>query len=116
MLAPVIVGNVIKHVVSSHLCQDLEIDVGCNSSYVSFRTYISAKWEAFDDPQSGLEKYSWRVGTTPGGDNIVSAIDLHLTEIAVLSNSSNYHLDLPVKQKIFITVRAYNKAGLYYKV
>ena len=76
-----------------------------------YRTYISAKWYGFDDPQSGLEKYVWRAGTVLGGDNIVPATQLHLTQTAALINSSNFLLALPVNQKIYITVRAYNKAG-----
>jgi hypothetical protein len=76
-----------------------------------YRTYISAKWYGFDDPQSGLEKYVWRAGTVQGGDDIVPAIQLHLTQTAALISSSNFLLSLPVNQKIYITVRAYNKAG-----
>ena len=75
------------------------------------RTYIAAKWYGFHDPQCGLERYVWRAGTVPGGDDIVSPIELHLTDIAFLSNSTNYQLVLPVNKKIYISVRAYNKVG-----
>lgn len=75
-----------------------------------YRTYISAKWYGFDDPQSGLEKYVWRAGTTKGGSDIVSEIELHLTETAAIYNTT---LGLPLNQRIYVTVRAYNKAGIY---
>ncbi|CAG2247188.1 unnamed protein product [Mytilus edulis] len=82
-------------------------------SYQSMVIYLSAKWYGFDDPQSGLQKYVWRAGLKPGYGDIVSPIELHLTETATLLNSTSYNLDLPVNKRIFVTVRAYNKAGMY---
>lgn len=81
--------------------------------YLLYRIYLSAKWYGFDDPQSGLQKYIWRAGLKPGYGDIVSPIELHLTETAALLNSTSYNLDLPVNKRIFVTVRAYNKAGMY---
>ena len=77
------------------------------------RNYISAKWYGFDDAQSGLEKYEWRVGTKPGFGDIVPTIELHLTETAALLDSPGYNLSLPINTRMYITVRAYNKAGVY---
>ncbi|CAC5370733.1 unnamed protein product [Mytilus coruscus] len=84
-----------------------------DTEYQSMTMYLSAKWYGFDDPQSGLQKYVWRAGLNPGYDDIVSPIELHLTETAALLNSTSYNLDLPVNKRIFLTVRAYNKAGLW---
>ncbi|XP_071123054.1 uncharacterized protein [Mytilus edulis] len=81
-----------------------------DTEYQSMTTYISAKWYGFDDPQSGLEKYAWRAGTTKGGTDIIPATVLHLTETAAIYNTS---LGLPLNQRIFVTVRAYNKVGLW---
>ncbi|XP_071123173.1 uncharacterized protein [Mytilus edulis] len=81
-----------------------------DTQYQSMRTYISAKWYGFDDPQSGLQKYEWRAGTSIGGDDIVSPTELHLTEVLALNDLS---LTLPVNQKIYLTIRAYNRAGLW---
>lgn len=78
---------------------------------VYYRTYISAKWYGFDDPQSGLQKYEWRAGTSIGGDDIVSPTELHLTEVLALNDLS---LTLPVNQKIYLTIRAYNRAGMVF--
>ena len=73
-----------------------------------FRTYLSAKWYGFDDPQSGLEKYEWRAGTTKGGDDVVKTMEFHITQTAAIYNTS---LGLPINERIFVTIRAYNKAG-----
>ncbi|CAC5386462.1 unnamed protein product [Mytilus coruscus] len=84
-----------------------------DTEYQSMPIYISAKWYGFDDPQSGLQKYVWRAGTKPGYDDIVPPIELHLTETAALLNSTSYYLDLPLSKRIYVTVRAYNKLGLW---
>ncbi|XP_076113973.1 uncharacterized protein LOC143082259 [Mytilus galloprovincialis] len=81
-----------------------------DTEYQSMTTYISAKWYGFDDPQSGLEKYVWMAGTTKGGTDIIPETELHLTETAAFYNTS---LGLPLNQRIFVTVRAYNKVGLW---
>ncbi|XP_078696223.1 uncharacterized protein LOC144924666 [Branchiostoma floridae x Branchiostoma belcheri] len=74
------------------------------------RTTLGAHWFGFHDPHSGLSHYEWRAGTTPGGDDIYSTARLHLTELVHISQ-----LDppLPHNQTVYVTVRAYNKAGLY---
>ncbi|XP_078696304.1 uncharacterized protein LOC144924691 isoform X1 [Branchiostoma floridae x Branchiostoma belcheri] len=74
------------------------------------RTTFGAHWFGFHDPHSGLSHYEWRAGTTPGGDDIYSTARLHLTELVHISQ-----LDppLPHNQTVYVTVRAYNKAGLY---
>ncbi|CAC5386466.1 unnamed protein product [Mytilus coruscus] len=84
-----------------------------DTEYQSMMIYISAKWYGFDDPQSGLQKYVWRAGTKPGYDDIVPPIELHLTVSAALLNSTSYNLDLPLNKRIYVTVRAYNKLGLW---
>ncbi|XP_076086914.1 uncharacterized protein LOC143057491 [Mytilus galloprovincialis] len=80
-------------------------------NYQSLRSYVSATWRGFNDPQSGLDKYSFRVGTLLGGDDIISKSELPLTDIAVFSNTSITD-EIPTNIRIYITVRAYNKAGL----
>jgi hypothetical protein len=62
------------------------------------------------DPQSGLDYYTWWAGTTSGGNDILSERRVHLTTTAVVVNGS---LELPVGKRIFVTVRAYNKAGKF---
>ncbi|CAH1787741.1 unnamed protein product [Owenia fusiformis] len=71
------------------------------------RNYISAHWSGFHDAHSGLSHYEFRAGTTPGGDNIVSPVSVHLTDLIV------FPLDtpLPLTTKLFSTIRAFNYAG-----
>jgi len=71
------------------------------------RTYIAAKWFGFTDPQSGLEKYEWWAGTSPGGTDMMAKTKLHLAEVATNPHTAA----LPFDKTIYITVRAYNKAG-----
>lgn len=60
------------------------------------------------DPQSGLDHYVWWAGTSPGGNDILSERKVHLTMTAMAFNMSS---ELPVGKRIYVTVRAYNKAG-----
>ncbi|KAK3101903.1 hypothetical protein FSP39_007221, partial [Pinctada imbricata] len=76
--------------------------------YQSLQTYIGAKWYGFADAQSGLAKYEWRAGTSAGSDDILSARETHLTLVASLANISP---NIPTGTRIYITVRAYNRAG-----
>ncbi|XP_046543946.1 uncharacterized protein LOC124254113 [Haliotis rubra] len=75
------------------------------------RTFIGCKWRGFYDPESGLDHYEWRVGTTSGGDEILTARNAALEEVIFHTLSPDQQL--PVGQTIYATVRAYNKAGLY---
>ncbi|XP_052082956.1 uncharacterized protein LOC127720416 [Mytilus californianus] len=79
-------------------------------NYQSLKYYVAATWQGFNDPQSGLDKYSVRIGTNAGGNDIVSDRDVPLTDIIVFPNTST---EIPTETRIYITVRAYNKAGLY---
>ncbi|CAG2242538.1 unnamed protein product [Mytilus edulis] len=79
-------------------------------NYQSLKYYIAATWQGFNDPQSGLDKYSVRIGTVAGRNDILSDRDGPLTDIIVFPNITT---EIPTKTRIYITVRAYNKAGLY---
>ncbi|CAC5407073.1 unnamed protein product [Mytilus coruscus] len=77
--------------------------------YQSLRNYISAKWYGFTDPQSSIDRFPWRVGTKPGSDDIVKST--HLPRSDVLVEPDLLH-KLPQGQRIYVTIKAYNKAGL----
>ncbi|XP_046572499.1 uncharacterized protein LOC124280570 isoform X2 [Haliotis rubra] len=75
------------------------------------RTFMGCKWRGFHDPESGLDHYGWRVGTTPGGDEILAARNAALEE-------GIFHIfprdqQLPVGHMIYSTIRAFNKGGLH---
>ncbi|XP_078658232.1 uncharacterized protein LOC144903715, partial [Branchiostoma floridae x Branchiostoma belcheri] len=78
--------------------------------YQASRTTIRAHWYNFHDPHTGLSHYEWRVGTSPGAEDILPSTRLHLTEQGVVSG-----LDppLPLGVTLFVTVKAYNRAGLW---
>ncbi|XP_063408929.1 uncharacterized protein LOC134692410 [Mytilus trossulus] len=78
--------------------------------YQPLRSYVAATWHGFNDPQSGLDKYSIRVGTSIGGKDIILQTELPLTDIVVFPNVTE---PIPTNTRIYVTVRAYNKAGLY---
>ena len=65
---------------------------------------MGAKWHGFQDPQSGIAYYEWRVGTSSGAGDIYRA-KLPLRESAYATVSLHKHT------MIYITVRAYNRAG-----
>ncbi|ESO88609.1 hypothetical protein LOTGIDRAFT_165393 [Lottia gigantea] len=75
------------------------------------RTYIGGKWYGFKDSESSIEKYEWRVGTSKGGSEILKPESLPVIEIIYRSNLPLLQ-HLPVGIPLYITVTAYNKAGL----
>ena len=77
----------------------------------NFRNWIGAKWYGFTDPQSGMSHYVWWAGKTPGGNDVLAEREDHLVEEATAYNFSKV---LPKSERIYVTVRAYNKAGNSY--
>ncbi|XP_041351011.1 uncharacterized protein LOC121369994 [Gigantopelta aegis] len=76
------------------------------TQFQASQTFVGAKWHGFQDPQSGLAYYEWRVGTSPGGSDIYSAL-VPLREYAYATVS------LPSNKMIYTTLKAFNKAGLW---
>ncbi|XP_066263995.1 uncharacterized protein [Branchiostoma lanceolatum] len=70
---------------------------------------LRASWFGFHDAHSQLSHYEWRAGTSPGGSDILSPSQLHLTETALVTMTT----PMPADTKIYVTVKAYNKAGLW---
>ncbi|XP_062576068.1 uncharacterized protein LOC134237945 [Saccostrea cucullata] len=81
-----------------------------DKEHQSIRNWIGATWHGFTDPQSGISHYVWWVGTTPGGNDILPAKEVYLVEEATAYNFSQ---EIPLSKRIYVTVRAYNKAGLF---
>ncbi|WAR06111.1 hypothetical protein MAR_021480 [Mya arenaria] len=87
---------------------------GSDIQYQASRTHVGCKWFGFSDPQSGLSHYVWRLGTMKGGDDIVSATNVHNHEIAYIFDVQSHAGNLlPVGKLVYCTVRAYNKAGYF---
>ncbi|XP_046570952.1 uncharacterized protein LOC124279188 [Haliotis rubra] len=77
--------------------------------YQASRTFLGCKWRGFQDPESVLDHYEWRVGTTPGGGEILEPTNAGLEE--AIFHTLSRDDQLPVGPTLYTTVRAYNKAG-----
>ena len=71
-------------------------------------TQLSARWSNFADDESGITEYAWSAGTTPGGTDVFA---LRNVGTALQATSSGHSVSPGTK--IFITVRATNRAGLH---
>ncbi|XP_061189002.1 uncharacterized protein LOC133197151 [Saccostrea echinata] len=80
--------------------------------YQASRSHISASWHGFSDPQSGLEKFVWKAGITPGGHDIFNVTFQHI-HLNSQARSLLIPGGLPIGRRIYVTVGCYNNAGLY---
>ena len=78
------------------------------SSLLIDRNYLAAKWYGFVDSQSGIDIYVIRVGKAQGSGDIMSSTVVTETDAIFMTYLSDL---LPLNRRIYITVRAYNKAG-----
>jgi peptidoglycan/xylan/chitin deacetylase (PgdA/CDA1 family) len=72
-------------------------------------TEISANWDAAEDKESGISRYWYRIGTTPGGSEVLDWID---NGLARSFTTSRTHFSLVRGGKYYVTVKAVNGAGL----
>ncbi|XP_038050879.1 uncharacterized protein LOC119724031 [Patiria miniata] len=84
---------------------------GGDISYQSSRLQLRAHWWGFHDPHSGLSHYEWHAGTTPGAEDILPSTRIELSGDALIFLSDSDQL--PIGADIYITVRAYNRLGLW---
>lgn len=67
---------------------------------------IEATWSGFLDPESGIARYEYAVGTSAGGTQL-----LGFTSVGTATSASASGLPLVAGGQYFVTVRAYNNAG-----
>lgn len=67
---------------------------------------VSATWR-FEDPESDVVEYSWQIGTTPGGDEVMAEESVGTSFVGHKAG-----LMLQDHAQYFVTVFAYNGAGL----
>ncbi|MCL5103324.1 MAG: PQQ-binding-like beta-propeller repeat protein [Armatimonadetes bacterium] len=81
-----------------------------DGAYISDATQLHASWSSAD-PECGVGKYEYSIGTTPGGVNIINWIDAGL-------NTSVVRTGLALQQGVtyYINVRATNGLGLVSQV
>lgn len=73
--------------------------------FTSDNTRLHATWSA-EDPQSGIAAYSYSIGTTPGGTNIVG-----WTDVGLATSVTRTGLTLNNGVTYYLNVRATNTAG-----
>ncbi|MEK7637261.1 MAG: fibronectin type III domain-containing protein [Patescibacteria group bacterium] len=79
---------------------------GADATYTTSLTTLSANWTASTDTTSGLQKYQYAIGTTPGGIDVVGWTD-NSTGTTVTKGS----LSLASGTTYYVSVRAVDNAG-----
>lgn len=67
---------------------------------------IEATWSVFLDPESGIARYEYAVGTSAGGTQLRG-----FTSVGSATSASASGLPLAAGNQYFVTVRGYNNAG-----
>lgn len=75
----------------------------------SSTTEVSANWDAGGDPESGISGYWYKIGTTPGGSEVLDWINNGRQHFFTTSRTN---LSLIRGKTYFITVKSVNGAGL----
>lgn len=80
-------------------------DINISSS----TTEVSANWDAGDDPESGISGYWYKIGTTPGGSEVLDWINNGRQQFFATSRTN---LALTRGKKYYVTVKSVNGVGL----
>jgi len=80
---------------------------GADAAYSSFASQLSANWGVATDPQSGVVKYWYAIGSTPGATDILGWTDNGASPAVTASG-----LGLTSGFVYYFTVKAQNGAGL----
>jgi photosystem II stability/assembly factor-like uncharacterized protein len=80
---------------------------GADLTYASSSTQLSANWPAASDPESGMARYWYAIGTTAGGVDVAP-----WTDNSVDRNATRTGLTLTSGQKYYFSVKSENNAGL----
>jgi hypothetical protein len=74
-----------------------------------YTTKISSNWDAAVDKESGISRYWYKIGTTPGGSEVLDWID---NGLARSFTTSRTNFSLIRGKKYYVTVKAVNGVGL----
>lgn len=80
--------------------------LGSDVDFTNSTTTLSANWTASSDATSGLQKYQYAIGTTPGGTQTLA-----YTDNGVSTSVTNAALTLANGQIYYVSVRAVDNAG-----
>jgi len=81
--------------------------MGADVTYIYLGTQLSANWTPAVDPQSGIARYWYAIGTTAGGTDVAG-----WTDNGTSTSVTKTGLSLTNGQIYYFTVKAENKAGL----
>jgi hypothetical protein len=84
---------------------DVLVDIPTQTS----RDSISANWTGFMDSESGVDRYEWAIGRSPGAQDVVPFTP---TTISFQTSFTKPGLTLSVGGTYYTTVRGINGAGL----
>jgi hypothetical protein len=79
---------------------------GADINVQPYVTTISANWSGFSDTGSGIKRYEWAIGTTPGGTNVQA-----FTSVGTRTSARNSLLNLTEGTTYYVSVRAIDNAG-----
>jgi spore germination protein YaaH len=89
------------------LCTTINDGVAADVDTTVSLTTLSANWASSTDPHSGISKYWYAIGTTPGGTNVTNWTDNSLNTTVTKSG-----LTLTNGQQYYFSVKSVNGAGL----
>ncbi|MCX5786245.1 MAG: lectin like domain-containing protein [Elusimicrobia bacterium] len=81
---------------------------GADIDWSGSLTRLSANWDPSSDPQTGIAKYWYAIGTTAGGTDVVA-----WTDNGTNTSTTTTGLSLSNGQIYYFTVKAVNGAGLW---
>lgn len=82
--------------------------IGQDIQFQTSITTISGDWSGFADAESQIARYEWAIGTSAGGSDLQGFVSTGTT-----TRGTNAALSLAHGVTYYVTVRAYNRAGLY---
>ena len=89
---------------------------GNDDPYQASWANVSANWDAFDDPHSGIMGYYWSAGFTPGVADIVPWTWVGHATQAEAAGPSAEQVRMANANRYYVAVQAVNYAGLSVQV
>lgn len=83
--------------------------LGIDISYTPYTDRLSANWDTATDNESGISRYWYRIGTTPGGSEVLDWIDNGYSTGVTVTRTN---LSLIRGESYYFTVKAVNGVGL----
>jgi hypothetical protein len=80
---------------------DIDISINTHS--------LSANWDAAEDAESGIRRYWYKIGTTPGGAEVLDWIDNGMVRSFITSRTD---FSLIRGERYYVSVKAVNGVGL----